>query len=216
MEDRLKCQISPLVKYCQNQSKILQLGTDSLCVYDITSVVSKHTPSSFFDYIFPITISVPSSSLIKASAIKRSDSNPESEPSPIGTGETSGHSNFDEDSNPQPLEPSEMMRADRLYVSPTDDKKKTQGPESMHQKAPGIRTRLSTGSIQMNGTMTISAAKEKQELDMIIKEISKSKNRNCRDVEGQNPLLVRFFLFFLFSGTLIGLISFVQTETNNI
>ncbi|XP_060590917.1 MYND-type zinc finger-containing chromatin reader ZMYND8-like isoform X3 [Ruditapes philippinarum] len=41
-------------------------------------------------------------------------------------------------------------------------------------KGAGIRTRLSTGSIQMNGTMTISAAKEKAEMDQIIKQITKN------------------------------------------
>ncbi|WAR17814.1 PKCB1-like protein [Mya arenaria] len=37
----------------------------------------------------------------------------------------------------------------------------------------GIRTRLKSGSIQMNGTMTISAAKEKADMENIVKQITK-------------------------------------------
>jgi hypothetical protein len=48
-------------------------------------------------------------------------------------------------------------------------------PGSTPGSTPKIRTRLATGSIQMNGTMTISAKQEKAELEQIMKQISKSR-----------------------------------------
>ena len=58
---------------------------------------------------------------------------------------------------------------------PAESKPQTSRSVDGSSKSLGIRTRLSTGSIHMNGTMTISTAKERAEQENILKQIEKGK-----------------------------------------
>lgn len=84
---------------------------------------------------------------------------------------SSGQSRLDIEATPTTTPDTPLQKQQPISIQ--EEAAKPQNSDGSATKAQGIRTRLSTGSIQMNGTMTISAAKEKQEMEQILKQISK-------------------------------------------